>query len=899
MRIERLRVDAFGRLRGLDSGPTPLPGLVVVVGPNEAGKSTLFHFLTSMLYGFYPATREGNPHAPWDGADPSGSVSILLDAGAKVEVERRLRSQPTGHLEVQGRTEDLRNRTLPWAEHVPRAVFRQVFAVTLSEMASLDAETWARVQDRILGSMGSTDLRPAREVVAELEQEAGEIWRPTRRGNQRARLLTEEMQLLRASRREAVERDRRHREVHEELERARAELARVRHDRQEALVAVERVQALIPIRGQLRRIAALREDAGDERELAGLPADPEAALTAADEGVRTLERRLEELAREAAGPQAAARSLAPADTRLLEHADAVAAFLARSATRAVDRDRLAALEQELGDLRRRTAAAAAQVLAAPLDPSTEEAVARLPLPELREQVQRAARARDERRRAEELLFRAPPPAPPPSPAPSLALLAAGAVVSVAGWSTGSTLTLGTGAALLVLGAWLTVAARRGRGAASTPTADAGAVRAQAASASRAEEESVGRARTLLAPLPVLPSLLADPGEALVAGLERLQERLRDHAERHTTAEGLRDRREAAEADAARLADLVGRGAGLDAHALARLLEGELAQAQARARTAEEAEREVVRIARDEARARDELARALEEAARLRERLAAAGGGEPPHGLATVRERLQARDRAHQLEDELQRAHPDLDEIRTRIRVAEERGEPWTVEDDHLARRRAAVEELADRLERLVERVTELEKDLEALRRGATVDAVDGAIGALEEEERALLADRDRRWLMAQLLREADRRFREEHQPDVLRRAGEHLRFLTGGRYDRLAVDETAPDGGFHLLGPRLPGPVPLAPPVSTGTLEQAYLALRLAIVDHLDQGLERLPLFVDEVFVNWDAPRRRQGLALVQAIAERRQVFVFTCHGAIAESLRSLGAAVLTLDPAS
>jgi uncharacterized protein YhaN len=86
--------------------------------------------------------------------------------------------------------------------------------------------------------------------------------------------------------------------------------------------------------------------------------------------------------------------------------------------------------------------------------------------------------------------------------------------------------------------------------------------------------------------------------------------------------------------------------------------------------------------------------------------------------------------------------------------------------------------------------------------------------------------------------------------------------------------------------------------MSTGTLEQAYLALRLAIVDHLDQGLERLPLFVDEVLVNWDRERRTRGMKLLAAVARHRQVFVFTCHPEVAHGLETQGARVIPVGPA-
>jgi uncharacterized protein YhaN len=209
--------------------------------------------------------------------------------------------------------------------------------------------------------------------------------------------------------------------------------------------------------------------------------------------------------------------------------------------------------------------------------------------------------------------------------------------------------------------------------------------------------------------------------------------------------------------------------------------------------------------------------------------------------------------------------------------------------------RARLESLEEEIEQLVKRSETLARDAAHLRELETVDAVDGEIATLRDLEASLVRERDRKWLLAKLLRQADRRFREEHQPDLLRRASSYLRHLTGGRYERLVVDERDDVNLFQIVGPGLPAPVPLAPPVSTGTLEQAYLSLRLAIVDHLDQGGERLPLFVDEVFVNWDRRRRERGLEVVAGVSASRQVFVFTCHEGLAADLEGRGAKVLAL----
>src|SRR5690606_40715423 len=55
---------------------------------------------------------------------------------------------------------------------------------------------------------------------------------------------------------------------------------------------------------------------------------------------------------------------------------------------------------------------------------------------------------------------------------------------------------------------------------------------------------------------------------------------------------------------------------------------------------------------------------------------------------------------------------------------------------------------------------------------------------------------------------------------------------------------------------------------------------------HLDANQELLPLFLDEVFVNWDGARRRNALTLLEQVSARRQVFFFTCHRWLAQEVK-------------
>ena len=153
---------------------------------------------------------------------------------------------------------------------------------------------------------------------------------------------------------------------------------------------------------------------------------------------------------------------------------------------------------------------------------------------------------------------------------------------------------------------------------------------------------------------------------------------------------------------------------------------------------------------------------------------------------------------------------------------------------------------------------------------------------------------DRLMLMHHVIKETDERYRTENQPRVYQQASDYLDIITEGKYTSLEVVEveekskvnyvimvTKKDQGECQL-------VQVDETFSMGTLNQIYLSLRLSLIDHLDQGHEKLPVCFDELLVNWDRERLNQTLKIIETIGQHRQVFVFTCHEWFAESLKSL-----------
>lgn len=873
MRIERIRLDAFGRLRDLDTGPEPLGDLIVVLGPNEAGKSTLFTFLTTVLYGFHPASRERNPHVPWGATEASGSVDFRLEGQGCVRVERRLRAAPTGRLSHEGRTEDLRNQPLPWVSHVPRSVFRQVFAVTLSDLAGLDDGTWGRIQDRIVGSMGSTDLLSARSVAERLEQEASEIWRPNRRGNQRLRVLQEEMRGIRARRAAALDRDREVRSLIQTRDGLQERLRSFKAERQEHRVAVERVSTLLPIKRRLERIGSLRAKGGHAGDLTGLPEDPVHELERVEREHDALEGRLASLEEQVLEPEARMARFNDGMRRLLADGDAIRRFIVTATETAPSRRKIPELERQLANAQARLVDEGADLFEEGWKEDVAPALERLSVSLLADRVERLEQTSASTNDASD--SRAPLPT-----VVALLLGVIGVALLVWGFLGGPVITLPLGAALATAGIFGTALPLRKRGVAPSP------------SPGEAIKAEIAR---LLQDLPIASTLLASPSTSVVGSLSRLQATANEREELRRECASASERVAAVDARALTLASKLQRNGDWDAESFAPSLERDVRDAERAKDAAEGAEREVQRLTRERESTLQHLKKSGLRFGELRTNLGRLGRGDIDRGAEESRERLRAHRRADELEEELAASHPDLDAMVTRIAELDGGNAPWALDDRDLARRKAHIENLDAQIEQLIAKSQTLERDAVHMREAETVDAVDSELAALLEEEARLVRERDRKWVLAQLVREADRRFREEHQPDLVRRAGDHLARLTAGRYDRLLVDDSRPDSLFHLMGRGLPAPVALAPPVSTGTLEQAYLSLRFAIVDHLDMGRESLPLFIDEVFVNWDRERRSRGLAVLGEIARTRQLFVFTCHDAVANELASHGARTLHL----
>lgn len=171
-------------------------------------------------------------------------------------------------------------------------------------------------------------------------------------------------------------------------------------------------------------------------------------------------------------------------------------------------------------------------------------------------------------------------------------------------------------------------------------------------------------------------------------------------------------------------------------------------------------------------------------------------------------------------------------------------------------------------QRLHSRLGQYEGRMEALGKADTLHAelqtVNRRVEKLEETYAAVT-------LALETLARARQSLQRKFAPRIAGRAQQLLSEMTAGRYDRLTLSEDlsllAGTGQEEVLREVLWR--------SDGTVDQLYLALRLAVAEEL---IPDVPLVLDDAFVRFDETRLKAALEILKNTAKQKQVILFTCQ---------------------
>jgi len=176
MKITDLYIDAFGIFR--DCRMTELdPGLTILLGDNEAGKSTLLAFIRWMLLGQAPKrTKNDAPLEPLRGGKLAGQITLNSSVSGMYHLQR-----------------DAKNFQITDAAHclMPEAAwlnllqgmtpeaYKTIFAFSLAELQTFGNLQDPAVKDALYGAGAGISLEQLTKAAAVLEKTAKDLFLPS------------------------------------------------------------------------------------------------------------------------------------------------------------------------------------------------------------------------------------------------------------------------------------------------------------------------------------------------------------------------------------------------------------------------------------------------------------------------------------------------------------------------------------------------------------------------------------------------------------------------------------------------------------------------------------------------------------------------------------------------
>ncbi len=124
-----------------------------------------------------------------------------------------------------------------------------------------------------------------------------------------------------------------------------------------------------------------------------------------------------------------------------------------------------------------------------------------------------------------------------------------------------------------------------------------------------------------------------------------------------------------------------------------------------------------------------------------------------------------------------------------------------------------------------------------------------------------------------VLEKTQERYDSGKQPKIIEMASRFLGEMTKGKYSLVAAsdgkDIQIVDEAHNVKDSKA---------WSSGTGDQVYLAIRLAMALSFGKQMEALPIVLDDIFVRFDEGRQRETLRFLMELGQKQQIFLFTCH---------------------
>lgn len=182
--------------------------------------------------------------------------------------------------------------------------------------------------------------------------------------------------------------------------------------------------------------------------------------------------------------------------------------------------------------------------------------------------------------------------------------------------------------------------------------------------------------------------------------------------------------------------------------------------------------------------------------------------------------------------------------------------------------------------RLQQQIAQVQGQLAAL--GGAEDAPQ-RIARKQEQLHRLQREYDSLALALDVLRSANTTLQNRFSPELGRRAAEIFADMTGSPWSHILLDRE-----FRLSAEAGSDPTRRSVQLlSSGTADQLYLAVRLAICEMVLPAEQNAPLILDDALLTFDDERLHKTLDYLVRLGEQRQILLFSCQSREADYLAS------------
>jgi len=883
VRINSLHIVDFGKFTGEKLISEIDDRIALFYGPNEAGKTTLFNLIKALFYGFYPATSEAHPYSSWKNGRIEFTGELTDKSGEKVVVYRKLLSTPNGKCMIGEKHLNLRNKTLPYAEHVSQEIYDRIYSLRVEDLVEIQGKAWEEVEDKLLANYGTDFIRSTRDVLKDIKRECDEIWRESNRGNFLIKGLLEEIKELKKLRKRVYEDEHEIRRLDERINNIKSEIDKLDLKRLEKKTLLNKAKELKPLKELLEEIKELEEK--QNKEATSIPNNIR-------ERLEELEYNLQGLLKEENAKKKFLQErkdeiyeFTREDNLILENKSKISSLAKEYRNLEGLKDNIHRIDQEISKINDRIIYESNNILVEDWNLSIREKFEGLKKAELQILVNKF-RASKEKLKDMELKRN----------------LVSNEKLEIK-LSKAYIYSLVLGIALIIIGFFNNNNAIEYIGLGGLFYGVTGIINYQNLKRNYKNIDGKNESKVLekqieaikqdfisnkkelleyLKGIPISELTVDNMDDMFLPNILKIMDSLYNLKEKEKELLAYKENYSLKENMIKDFTSGFSFEGNIREEEKIFLLQERLEKLERNNLLNNEIQKDIVLIEKEINSIHDKIKELNNIIDKFVYRLKEIGKGDLDTGFNIVEENYRLQSRIEALREKLN-SWSNLD---TLIKEIEEYDyNELSFSDFEILKTEEDLEAITTKIKELEVEKARAEETINQLSNNITIDEIDSKLLYLEEQLMTAYKKRDRLAVLSEIIRFADQKFREDNQPDVLKSASKYFEIMTGGRYTDIFIEDTGDERYIMVKKSKDGMPQRVLDTFSKGTLNQLYLSLRLSLVDHLDRNGEPLPISFDELLVNWDKERLDSSLELLEEVSKRRQVFIFTCHDWMAEKV--------------